>query len=175
MRNALASRRSTAALARGLESPRLSPVPRFMVADNRSAPRAASSWQTGDGAGRASVRTAPGRGYEPHPGHRSRSINQPSPVDVPWSSEMGSFNSSRSATSRNSTERSHLTDLTGLLFRCLFDSSRHKCGTCVDSYFFMLRRGARGHFRIVAGKGPQPDRRSAAVSSASWPRRGDLL
>ncbi len=86
--DALASRRSTAALARGLESPRLSPVPRFMVADNRSAPRAASSWQTGDVAGRASFRTARGQSYEPHPGHRSRSINQPSPVDVPWLSEM---------------------------------------------------------------------------------------
>ena len=51
----------------------LSPVSRFMVADNRSAPRAASSWQTGDVAGRASFRTARGRSYEPHPGHRSRS------------------------------------------------------------------------------------------------------
>jgi hypothetical protein len=37
---------------------RLSPVPRFMVADNRSAPRAASSWRTGVVAGRASFRTA---------------------------------------------------------------------------------------------------------------------
>jgi hypothetical protein len=44
--DALASRRSTAALAKGFR-PWLSPVPRFMVADNRSAPRAASSWQTG--------------------------------------------------------------------------------------------------------------------------------
>jgi hypothetical protein len=36
----------------------LSPVPRFMVADNRSAPRAASSWRTCVVAGRASFRTA---------------------------------------------------------------------------------------------------------------------
>jgi hypothetical protein len=78
----LASRRSTAALAKTLR-PWLSPVPRFMVADNRSAPRAASSWRTCVVAGRASFRTARGRGYEPHPGHRSRSINRPSPVDVP--------------------------------------------------------------------------------------------
>ena len=35
--------------------------------------RAASSWQTGVVAGRASFRTARGRGYEPHPGHRPRS------------------------------------------------------------------------------------------------------
>ncbi len=33
----------------------------------------------------------PRRSYEPHPGHRSRSINRPSPVDVPWPSEMGFF------------------------------------------------------------------------------------
>src|ERR1700683_760058 len=46
LEDALASRRSTAALAKGFR-PWLSPVPRFMVADNRSAPRAASSWQTG--------------------------------------------------------------------------------------------------------------------------------
>jgi hypothetical protein len=42
----LAFRRSTAALAKTSRS-WLSPVPRFMVADTRSAPRAASSWQTG--------------------------------------------------------------------------------------------------------------------------------
>ena len=83
----LAFRSSTAALAKGFH-PWLGPVPRFMVADNRSAPRAASSWQTGVVAGRASFRTARGRGYEPHPGHRPRSINRPSPVDVPWMSEM---------------------------------------------------------------------------------------
>jgi hypothetical protein len=47
---------------------RLSPVPRFMVADNRSAPRAASSWQTGDGAGRASFRTARTQFAKPRPG-----------------------------------------------------------------------------------------------------------
>ena len=51
----------------------LSPVPRFMAADKRSTARAASSWRTGVVAGRASFRTARGRGYEPHPGHRSRS------------------------------------------------------------------------------------------------------
>jgi hypothetical protein len=45
-RDALASRRSTAVLAKGFH-PWLSPVPRFMGADKRSAPRAASSWQTG--------------------------------------------------------------------------------------------------------------------------------
>jgi hypothetical protein len=34
-------------------------------------------------AGRAGFRTARGQDYEPHPGHRPRSINRPSPVDVP--------------------------------------------------------------------------------------------
>jgi hypothetical protein len=143
--DALAFRRSTAALANGLESRWLSPVPRFMVADNRSAPRAASSWQTGDVAGRASFRTARGRGYEPHPGHRSRSINQPSPVDVPWPSEMVFFSSPRRPTSRNSIAASHPVDLTRVLFRCLFDSLRHKCGPCFDSNFFVTNvpRGRR--------------------------------
>jgi len=47
---------------------KLSPVPRFMVADNRSAPRAASSWQTGDVAGRASFRTARTRSAKPRAG-----------------------------------------------------------------------------------------------------------
>jgi hypothetical protein len=136
LRIALAFRRSTAALARGLESLRLSPVPRFMVADNRSAPRAASSWQTGDVAGRASFRTARGQAYEAYPGHRSRSINQPSPVDVPWPSEMGLFSSSHGASSRNSVETRHPSDLTQVLFVYLFDSRRHTCGTLFDSYFF---------------------------------------
>jgi hypothetical protein len=49
-----------------------------------SATRAASSWQTGVVAGRASFRTARERSYEPHPGRRPRSINRPSPVDVPY-------------------------------------------------------------------------------------------
>jgi hypothetical protein len=65
--DALAFRRSTAALAKALR-PWLSPVPRFMVADNRSAPRAASSWQTGDVAGRASFRTARTRSAKPRAG-----------------------------------------------------------------------------------------------------------
>ena len=50
----------------------LSPVPRFMVATT-CATRAASSSQTGVGAGRAGFRTARKWSYEPHPGHRSRS------------------------------------------------------------------------------------------------------
>jgi hypothetical protein len=60
----------------------LSPVPRFMVAAT-CATRAASSWQTCVWAGRASFRTAREWSYELHPGRRSRSINRPSPVDVP--------------------------------------------------------------------------------------------
>ena len=54
---------------------RLSPVPRFMAAPTDvtpSATRAASSSQTGVGAGRAGFRTAREWSYEPHPGHRSR-------------------------------------------------------------------------------------------------------
>ena len=38
---------------------------------------------TSDLAGRADFRTARGWSYEPHPGHRTCSINRPSPVDVP--------------------------------------------------------------------------------------------
>ena len=54
---------------------RLSPVPRFMAAPTEvtpSATRAASSSQTGVGAGRADFRTAREWSYEPHPRHRSR-------------------------------------------------------------------------------------------------------
>ena len=73
--DALAFRRSTAALAKTFR-PWLSPVPRFMAAPTDvtpSATRAASSSQTGVGAGRAGFRTAREWSYEPHPGHRSRS------------------------------------------------------------------------------------------------------
>jgi hypothetical protein len=52
----------------------LSPVPRFMAAPTDVTPfatRAASSSQTGVGAGRAGFRTAREWSYEPHPGHRS--------------------------------------------------------------------------------------------------------
>ncbi len=72
--DALAFRRSTAALAKTFRR-WLSPVPRFMAAPTDvtpSATRAASSSQTGVGAGRAGFRTARERSYEPHPGHRSR-------------------------------------------------------------------------------------------------------
>jgi hypothetical protein len=46
----------------------LSPVPRFMGGDNRSAPRAASSSQTGVVAGRAGFRTARTRYAKPRAG-----------------------------------------------------------------------------------------------------------
>ena len=108
--------------------PRLSPVPRFTVAAT-CATRAASSWQTGVVAGRASFRTARGRSYEPHPGHRSRSINRPSPVDVPWTSEMKSFSSLGGADSRNSARRRHPHESDADFFSCLFDSHRANCGT----------------------------------------------
>jgi len=69
---ALIGRARLPALHRGsCQKPRgpwLSPVPRFMVADNRSAPRAASSWQTGDVAGRASFRTARAWSAKPRTG-----------------------------------------------------------------------------------------------------------
>ncbi len=97
---ALAFRRSVAALAK-TSRPRLSPVPRFMVADNRSAPRAASSWQTGVVAGRASFRTARVRSAKPHAGTApAPSIGTP-PVDAP-DERACVFSSSQGPNSRNS-------------------------------------------------------------------------
>ena len=126
--------------------PRLSPVPRFMVADNRSAPRAASSWQTGVVAGRADFRTARGQAYEARPGHRSRSINRPSPVDVPWSSETRFFSSSRGAISNASVEASHPSDPTIDFFAVCLLHGRRNCGCAAMIRIRPLRRGEFEHF-----------------------------
>jgi hypothetical protein len=67
----LAFRRSTAALAKKASRPWLGPVPRFMEARRvfiPPAPRAASSSQTGVGAGRAGFRTARTRFAKPRAG-----------------------------------------------------------------------------------------------------------
>ncbi len=114
--------------------PRLSPTP-FGVSSVRSR----ASWsrttdprpgQPAPGrptfASRASFRTARRWSYEPHPGHRPRSINRPSPVDVPWPSRMISFSSPCGEISRNSGGGRHLFDPTQYFFRALFDSTGGK-------------------------------------------------
>jgi len=94
-----------------------------------SAARAASSWQTGVVAGRASFRTA----------SRTR-LRAPSRAPLPLASigrhrltslktsEMTSFSSSRGAISTDSENRTYLSDPAQIFFCCLFDSRRHKCG-----------------------------------------------
>ena len=66
-----------------------------MVADNRSAPRAASSWQTGDVAGRASFRTARPRFAKPRTGTALAPLFRSHPDSVPSASERRGFYSLR--------------------------------------------------------------------------------
>ena len=79
----------------------------------------------------ADARCRPGAGYKSARGHRTRPV--PRSVlakNVPSKGEMISFRSAGGADSRNSGARSYRFDLTGVFFRCLFDSPAWKLWHC---------------------------------------------
>jgi hypothetical protein len=147
--------------------PRLSPVPRFMVADNRSAPRAASSWQTGVVAGRASFRTARVRCAKPHAGAAPRSTFRIASGMCPWTSEMGFFSSPRGTDSSHSAAWRHASDLMRIFFALSLLPERGNCDSAALIRFFLLRCGDCGDFRIVAANAP-----SASGNSTSGTQFG---
>ncbi len=63
---------------------------------------------------------------ETAPGHRSRSTFRIASGMCPWTSEMDSFSSPRSANSRNSAGTRHPSDVTRIFFRFLFGGRAQK-------------------------------------------------
>jgi hypothetical protein len=108
-----------------------------------SATRAASSWQTGVVAGRASFRTARGRSYEPHPGHRPRSINRPSPVDVPHDERDGAFLVRHAARIQTIPPRGAIALIRrGFSFVLCWVDSRQNCALSMSRAIVQVRHGA---------------------------------